>query len=532
MLKLEQIRQSQIWQSPIWRWGRWSLIGFLALRLIYSLSTFPNPDEAYYWLWGQHPGWSYYDHPGFQAWVQGLIAAVMGRSTIALRLANLISTSIIIFLYYKITSYLYGKEARDRIWVVLLLVASSPLFFLFLAMAWSDHWLIAFVLLSCFYFVRFTDRYIHEHPGKTRDLMSAALFLGIAGLCKYNAVFVGLAMVATTISHRSLRQLWREPRSYLAVTLVLVILSPILIWNLQHDMLSFRFYGTRTTTWSNNSLDWLQPMGFLGLSALILGPVQAWAIARQAHSPKPKTSQTKSTYPILAWWLFGISTTTFTMLSTFSASLYYWNILAFPLLFPLLTDQFYNRDGYACLKRRRFLATAQGMGLFAAVALILHYNLIPLTTAFSIEDGDSTALYGWPELSALVTKKAAGLKNPLLLTTDYRSASALAYTLDKPDVVAVSGRLDQFDVLYKSSELEGRDAILIGENWHPICALHLQMFEDVEPAQTIKIKRFGKTLQTYTIVIGRGFKAGPPKYTLSPEYPLSFSRNGEQCSAE
>ncbi len=49
------------------------LIAFLVLRLVFWFATFPNPDEAYYWLWGQHPGLSYYDHPPLQAWIQGLL---------------------------------------------------------------------------------------------------------------------------------------------------------------------------------------------------------------------------------------------------------------------------------------------------------------------------------------------------------------------------------------------------------------------------------------------------------------------------
>lgn len=218
-------QQGGLWQSPVWRWGRWPLLGFLVLRLIFWGLTFPNPDEAYYWLWGQHWDWSYYDHPGFQAWGQGLLTTLLGRSRFVLRLSNLLSTTLVVVTLHRITTYLYGPQARDRVWLALLLVASSPLFFLFLALAWHDHWLIAFALLSSFYFVRFADAYAKDRSGATIDLMAAALFLGLAGLCKYTALLLGLSFAASLLSQRSLRRLYLDPRLYLALGLVVIVLS-------------------------------------------------------------------------------------------------------------------------------------------------------------------------------------------------------------------------------------------------------------------------------------------------------------------
>ncbi len=522
-----------LWQSSVWRWGRWPLLGFLVLRLLFWGLTFPNPDEAYYWLWGQHWDWSYYDHPGLQAWSQGLLTALLGRSQFVLRLPNLLSTILVVLTLHRITSYLYGPQARDRYWLVLLLVAASPLFFLFLALAWHDHWLIAFTLLSSFYFVRFADAYANDRSGATTDLMAAALFLGLAGLCKYTALLVGLSFAATLLSQRSLRHLYFDSRLYLALGLVVLVLFPIGVWNWQHDFLSWRFYGDRTSPAASDSLNWLQPLIFLSLCALILGPIQAWAIARQALLPTTITFPPRRTsvYPWLAWWLFGLSTGGFMALSLVSVALYYWNILAYPLLFPLLTDQFYGPTPAGLGWRWRPLAIAQGLGLFTAIGLICHYNLIPLTAGFTSADGDSAALYGWPQISTLVRDTADRLHHPLLLTTDYRSAGALAYSLHSSEVIALSGRLDQFDFWYRSTAMEGRDGVLLGESWHPICPAHLAMFDHTGPRETLEIRRFGQVLQTYTLVVGYGFHAGPPGFPLKPDYPLRFTTDGETCGS-
>jgi hypothetical protein len=515
-------------KSLVWRWGGGCLLGFLALRLVFWWVTFPNPDEAYYWLWGQHLGWSYYDHPPFQAWSQGLLS-VLGRSPFVLRLPNLFSTAILGGAYLAICRYLYPGEGVDRLGLVVLLGLSSPLFFLFLALAWHDHWLVTFSVLSSLCFVRFADAYRATGQGDGRWLLGAALFLGLAGLCKYNAVFVGLGFLAVIVSDRRLRPILRDRQLYVALGLLLLVLSPILIWNIQHDFFSFRFYRDRTAGGDQVTLNWLQPLGFLALSGLILGPIQTWAIGKRAwQGQRPGRSiAPTSCYSALAWWMFGLSTAAFTLLSLVSVAVYYWNILAYPLLFPLLSEVFYRPDGG--LTRRRLLAIAQGLGLFVATALVFHYTVIPITALGGEADPDSAALYGWDHIATAVTTQAAGLDQPLLLTTDYRSASALAYALNDPQVLAISGRIDQFDFWYDSATLEGRDAILLGESWHPICPAHLAMFERVDSPQPVTVQRWGRVLQTYELVTGYGFKAGPPHYPLSPDYPLAFTSDGERC---
>ncbi len=528
---------STLFSAPLWRWGGGFLLVFLGLRLIFWGLVFPNPDEAYYWLWGQHPALSYYDHPPFHSWVQGLFTAVLGQSYLVLRLPNLISNGILAITLYRIGGYLYGpQEANDRFWLVLLLMASSPLFFLFLALAWHDHWLITFAVLSSFYFVRFADIYRAQGWVSPSHLLASALFLGLAGLCKYTALLVGLGFLATLLSDPCLRRLFADGRLYLALAVLALVLSPIFLWNWHHDFYSFRFYSDRTSLDSTRSIDWFQPLAFLALCSLILGPVQSWAILKLLRPNRRvgPDQESGSVYSTLALWIFGLSTGGLALLSLGAPVLYYWNILAYPLLFPLLADRFYRsaserQAASPPLRWPRLLTLAQGLGMFAITALLFHYTILPLTSFLGQSDPDSAALYGWPQIAAKVTANASSLDHPLLLTTDYRSASALAYSLNRPDVMALSGRIDQFDFWYQNQTLEGRDAMLLGEDWHPICPAHLAMFDHTDPVEKLTIRRFGHTLQTYQLVRSYGFKAGPAGYPLRPDYPLAFTRDGKTC---
>lgn len=517
----------------MWRWGRWWLLAFLAVRLWFWVVAFPNPDEAYYWLWGQHPSFSYYDHPPFHVWVQGLLATLLGRSNWVLRLSNLVSNGILVVTLYQIGRYLYGEDGGDRLWLMILLLAASPLFFLFLAMAWHDHWLVTFAVLSSFDFVRFVDGYQADGQGKSSDLYRSAFFLGLAGLSKYNAVFVGLGFLVTLLSQRSLRRLFLDARLYITLGITLLTLSPILIWNWQQGFASFQFYGERTSG-GGLTLNPLQPLVFLLLCALILGPIHAWGLwgLGRRWQRINQNFVRPSLYPVVAGWIFALSTGAFVALSLVSVALYYWNILAYPLLFPLLADRFYRQDGPSPLRYPRQMRLAQGLGLFTVVVLTLHYTVIPITALFGIADNDSAALYGWDQIAAAVTAQAETLDNPLLLTTDYRSAAALAYQLDNPEVLAISGRLDQTDFWYDVENLDGRDAVLLGEEWHPICPTHLAMFERTGSPQTLTIQRFGRPIQTYHLVTGYGFQAREIASPLDPAYPLAFTTDGERCAPD
>lgn len=546
--------------SVLLRWALPFLGIFLILRLIFWATLFPNPDEAYYWLWGQHPGFSYYDHPPFHAWVQGIFARLLGRAHWVLRLPTLLSTALLLGIYYRICQDFFPDIALRRFLGTVLLLASSPLFFLFLALAWNDHWLVVFSAIASYCFVRFLDGYAADGyaagRGRSGWLYGAALALGLAALCKYTAVFVGLGFLATVVSDRRLWGLLREGRSYGAMGLTLLTLSPILIWNGQHDFLSFQFYANRSGA-GGMALNPLQPLVFWLLCGLILGPVQSWGIYRVVRDRFLNPAPPPSYYSRVALGIFALSTGAFTLLSLVKVALYYWNILAYPLMFPWMAEVFVRVDDPGLeseqevdtsqirqaggarsplsspFRQQRLLWVAQLLGITAVATLIWHYRVMPLTAFLgNTVDPDSAALFGWGQVAAAVEQQAATLEQPLLLTTDYRSASALAYELNNPQVMAISGRRDQFDLWYDVAAMQGRDAVLLGETWHPICPAHLGMFQRTDPPMEVTVQRFGYLLQTYTVVRGYGFQAGPrDRYPLGADYPLAFTSDGEICGS-
>ena len=503
------------------------LMMLLGLRLIFWLGAFPNPDEAYYWLWGQHLDWSYFDHPPFHAWVQGVFAAFLGRSHFVLRLPNLITTSLLFWLYWVICHQLYGRQGRNAFWLTVLLVLTSPLFFLFLAMAWHDHWLVWFGTAASYCFIRFLSG---DRPASYSWLYGTGLLIGLAGLCKYVALFLGLGFLVTIASQARWRSLLWNGHLYGAIALALLVMAPVFWWNSQHDWYSFQFYLGRSIQTEAPTINWFGPIGFGLLSILIFGPIHGWLTLQAAQ--QEFTSAFGGTYQRVALTLLATSSLLLAVLSLRAPVLYYWNILAYPLLFPLMAGHFLSAQRLAEVRDRRLLNTTVGLGLLVAALLVFHFTFMPISALIAdTGDDDTRMIYGWQATAEWLQREAATVSaQPLLLTTDYRSAAALAYMLNDPTVLSISGRIDQFDFWYDPAHLDGRDGVLLGDTWHPICPAHLRMFARTDSPTEFAVQQFGKFIKHYTIVRGAAFRAhGETADPFSLDYPLAFTTDGETC---
>ncbi len=172
----------------------------LALRLAVGFLAEPMGDEAYYWVWGQHPGWSYYDHPPLQAWVQGVTTAVLGPSLFALRLPSLLAfggTLWVLALFMRRHS---GPEWRAGVLVGLVVLLGSPLFMIYTTVVTPDYLLVMLSLSAVYLMARFLETADGDSP-RWRFYFGAAVVVGLACLTKYigAVLLVGFGLVALFI---------------------------------------------------------------------------------------------------------------------------------------------------------------------------------------------------------------------------------------------------------------------------------------------------------------------------------------------
>ncbi|NJK35865.1 MAG: hypothetical protein HC919_13530 [Oscillatoriales cyanobacterium SM2_2_1] len=466
----------------------WVLAAYAGLRLCFWFWAPPNPDEAYYWLWGQRGQFSYYDHPPLFAWLQGIVTAIAGQSLGGLRFLNLITNGVLFFTYGALLRYLYGYGGR-RCWLPLItLVLASPVFWVMLSLAWHDHLAIALTIVSGYFLLCYLDAYREWGHGSFWHLTGGLVAIALATITKYNMAFFALAVLGMVASDRRLRRLlWTWPMIY-GLVIGAIAWSPVLWWNFQNNWASFSFYVTRSANSGSIGMRLTEPLSFVGISLVMFSPVTAMAWSRVHFFD----GRRDTCYPAIAQWGFWLPTLTLLVVSAASTAYYYWNVMAYLLVFPLIIPWL--------MRQKRWWWAIHSWGMLFALLFTLNHCWLPLSAFFTAEgDRDGRLHFGWAEVVAALP--AEEWQRPLF-TTDYRTAALLGYALKTPDIGTLSQRISQF-TLWQRSPKSGSLITLLADDWHPLNDQVAAKVADLRVLKAVPIVRSGIMLKTYTLYQGR-----------------------------
>ena len=298
----------------------------LAVKLYFSIFTPPIGDEAYYWMWGQHLGWSYFDHPPLHAWLLRLVSLIFGWNLFSLRLLTWLTFGGTLWIFWSWAKRLKPEDPAAWFWPSTAIYLASPLFFLMSSIAFHDHLLIFLCLASVHLFLLFAEKW--EASGKAWGwLYAAAAVLGLAVLTKYNGVLVGVGVAAFFAARRQTRPLFRSPHLYLAALLSIALQAPVFYWNLTEGLASYKFHlSDRWTTpvigaRGNHLLEFV-------ITALVavspfLFPAIFGMVRRAVGSDFGDRAR------MLALSIFVTSTLAMALISLVVQTYFYWNITAF-----------------------------------------------------------------------------------------------------------------------------------------------------------------------------------------------------------
>lgn len=226
----------------------------LLLRLGIAAGLPPGFDEAYYYLYTRHWDWSYFDHPPLVAWVTGLGPLLTGQvSAFSIRLGSLLLFTGSSFFLYQTGAHLFSRAAGIISLAVanlapillvgfgVLTLPDSPLIFFLSATLW---------VASCEFFPFPSEARAGGFSAVSRyqpgpRLVLLGLLVGLACLGKYHGLALGFGLLLfcglSPYHRRALTSKWLP----LAVVAFGLAFSPVLLWNAQHDWISFRFQGGR-----------------------------------------------------------------------------------------------------------------------------------------------------------------------------------------------------------------------------------------------------------------------------------------------
>ena len=187
-------------------------------------------DESYYYLWSQHLGFGYFDHPPFVAWLASLTPNFL-LPYIGPRLGTLLLSLATLALAIKFFKTL-GMRHQESFLLSLVLFKFNLGNFGASILTTPDVSLIFFWLLA-----------LHECylalTKNPRRWLTAGIATGLGLLSKYSMLLIGLVFLISLFLIR--KKDFRRPWPYLGGLLAFLILLPNLVWNSQNNWISFGF---------------------------------------------------------------------------------------------------------------------------------------------------------------------------------------------------------------------------------------------------------------------------------------------------
>ena len=468
---------------------------FVMLRLAYSFFALPIGDEAYYWMWGRHLALSYYDHPPLQGWLQGLSYTLFGRSLFALRWMTVAAFAVNLYVFHLIARRVAGAAWRPFFLTGVTVYLASPLYGFFTSLVLHDYLLVTLVLTSGYFFICYFTDVETAGQGRTRDLFAGAVLLGLATLTKYNGAFLGLAVAGTILIRPKLRPLLLDWRIYAAALVSVAIQTPVIVWNLQEGFASFLFQlGSRHGGTGFQRLNIGGMKLFTGEALLMVSPFLVpviikffWAWQRNSFERVGKT---------VAIWAFWISTLVCLYVANFSWVIWWWNIVAFVLIFP-----FAGRYVTGPL-----LTLHIAWGVIINSVLAFTYVVVPVQALMGQMPGmESERSYGWEQLTEAITAARDEYGAEFLVTNRFETASVLAFALDDPDVVSLTPKREGYDDWVDWQGLVGKDAVVLVETRTDM-ETWKQSFGSVRDLGPLTATRFGYPINNYHLWLGEDFQ--------------------------
>lgn len=238
-------RKTEAWFTglkPAWIVVLMIVVGGLA-RVVVALSIGLELDGSYSVVVARRLSWSYFDHPPMHQWlVWAAVHIFGGEAGAVVRLPFILLFAGSTWLMYRLTARAFGEWAG--VWAAASLNLCGAFTFFYGLFVVPDGPLFFFLLLAADFLARLV---LAEAP--PRHALPIWLAAGAAGgaamLSKYSAVFFFAGALLFLITVPRQRRWLATPGPWLGVALGAVVFMPVIIWNAQHEWISFTFQGAR-----------------------------------------------------------------------------------------------------------------------------------------------------------------------------------------------------------------------------------------------------------------------------------------------
>ncbi|MBC7916483.1 MAG: glycosyltransferase family 39 protein [Rhodoferax sp.] len=466
----------------------------LALGAAMGLSV----DEAHYALYALHPALSYFDHPPLVGWVQWPLVMLDAPTALLRGLPALLWLGTAMVARNIAMQLARGVDAqRAGLWAVVALFLAPLLHVLGIGLL-PDTLLMFFGILLMRQTLQMTDA--KTSPSLAQWLL-LGVWLGLAGLSKYTAIFIALSVAACLLWTHGLR-LSRMPGAWVALVIAMVMVLPVAIWNQQNHWISFTYqaqHGAGSAWRPGNVLQ------FLALQAVVFGPLLwwGWRAVKDAGAGRQ----------LLLF--FAIPFATLTVLSGGGSSLPHWTAPAWVALSPFAGIALARATQGRVRWGVRMVLALQALVCTILLSLMVSGGGALIAAFPKLAEGPNpfADLHGWDAAGARAKELVAQERLESVGVQNWTLASRLGWYARPLPVHVLEDRFDQFD-FWAGDLSAGSDTLLV--DWSQMAyalPLGAHGFASCQLLDTLSVTHWGYNLSTFHFYACRGW-AGDPQPRL------------------
>ena len=452
----------------------------------------PLPDEAYYWLWSKNIALSYFDHPPLATWVNAFLFSIYDNKYFAIRALPIVSLGLVLTIMI-IWQRLMAKRLNYGLCLKsVVLFLAFPIYAIFFSISFPDYLLITLLFASSFFlFLYFESN--KTLSGVIHYWYLAILFFSLALLTKYNAVLLGMGVLAYILYYR--KQIEGPSFVHILISIIIIFLfqMPVLFWNLSNDFASFSFHMVERLDKGKNFLTVLRNVsGFLSGVLLAFSPIFIINLKNNYYSED--YSENRKSFIKMSKFVVVFSVIFCLFLSFFTNVLYYWLTPATVLLIPFLVN---------ILRFKIWQYLHIFYGIVISSILVINISIYPISAFFGDVDRETAISYGWKKIVELIEKekKLHGIER--VVFSDYRLGSLyIFHSEDFEADVVMEKRKTQFDVWRDELNSLRANALIVTDNDFPIGQKLSSRFGKIEFVKDIEIRIGNKLVRKYHIFLG------------------------------
>ena len=487
------------------------------MRVIYAGVIDLRTDEAYYWTWSKESALSFLDHPPMIAWFIRFGTAVFGDTNLGVRFAGIVAMLVTQLLLADIVR----RVTHDlRAVVIAVLMPEAALYYgLLMSKVSPDVALIPFAVAMVWALVR-----LHESDDP-RWWLAAGVFAGLALLSKFTAVMLLPAVLAFTLVPKWRGRWLASPYPWAAALVAMVVFSPVLIWNYQHDWASFRFQLVRATATHEMSLRTVGDYIGLqfGLVGFVLLPVVLSGVALTAwrgYRRGDPVAILLSTAAIVPFGYFFWKSLSLRVGDTWPMFIWPVGFAATAINITMLSRE--GRPAWMVQSTIRWARIAIASGIVFVVAVFLYYVVAPWNFI-----GRADPIGGEAGYQQVVERAQAQLQQTgatWIATTDYRTYAMLRWFFgDRIPVIQINERA-RFEGFRDPgmNAIRGHTGLYVGREPDPRSHVWQATTAIRQPLERVERRWRGIVMDTYALEKLTGWT---PELSPSQDSPLYRPRS-------